>query len=111
MTWKDRAGFEQGEYTHAAVAAYVASGMADVGFGLEPPARHFKLDFVPIASERYFLLCRNDVMDSPAIQVVLAALRDPAFRQDLSALPGYDASTAGTVSALETSYPSIAGLR
>ncbi len=105
------AGFEQGEYTHAAVAAYVASGMADVGFGLEPPARHFKLDFVPIASERYFLLCRNDVMDSPAIQVVLAALREPAFRQDLSALPGYDASTAGTVSALETSYPSIAGLR
>ncbi|MFM7505849.1 MAG: substrate-binding domain-containing protein [Rubrivivax sp.] len=34
------AGFEQGEYTHAAVAAYVASGMADAGFGLEPPARH-----------------------------------------------------------------------
>ncbi|MFO1339863.1 MAG: substrate-binding domain-containing protein [Burkholderiaceae bacterium] len=105
------AGFEQGEYTHAAVAAYVASGMADVGFGLEPPARHFKLDLVPIASERYFLLCRNDVMDSPAIQVVLAALRDPGFRQELSALPGYDVSTAGNVSPLEASYPALAGLR
>ena len=43
------AGFEQGEFTHAAVAAYVASGMADVGFGVETPARHFKLDFVPLA--------------------------------------------------------------
>ncbi|MFO1338983.1 MAG: substrate-binding domain-containing protein [Burkholderiaceae bacterium] len=32
------AGFEQGEYTHAAVAACVASSMADIGFGLEPPA-------------------------------------------------------------------------
>jgi molybdate-binding protein len=31
------ASFEQGEFTHAAVAAFVASGMADVGFGLEPP--------------------------------------------------------------------------
>ncbi|MBV8125819.1 MAG: helix-turn-helix transcriptional regulator, partial [Paucibacter sp.] len=33
-------GFDLNEYTHAAVAAYVASGMADVGLGVEPPARH-----------------------------------------------------------------------
>ena len=31
------AGYEQAEFTHAAVAAYVASGMADVGFGVETP--------------------------------------------------------------------------
>jgi hypothetical protein len=53
------AGFEQGAFTHAAVAAYVASGMADVGFGLETPARRFKLDFIPLATEPYFLLCRQ----------------------------------------------------
>jgi molybdate transport repressor ModE-like protein len=102
------AGFEQGEYTHAAVAAYVASGMADVGFGLEPPARHFKLDFVPIASERYFLLCRNAVMDSPAIQIVVRALRNPEFRQVLDSLPGYDATIAGNVMPLVEGFPSLA---
>ena len=35
--------------THAAVAAFVASGMADVGLGLKL-ARNFDLDFIPIAS-------------------------------------------------------------
>ncbi len=98
------AGFEQGEYTHAAVAAYVASGMADVGFGLETPARHFKLDFVPIASERYFLLCRDDVMDTPPMRHVLRALLEPAFRDTLAALPGYDPATAGRVSKLDQAF-------
>ena len=98
------AGFEQGEYTHAAVAAYVASGMADVGFGLEPPARHFKLDFVPIATERYFLLCRDDVMAAPAMQAVLAALRDPDFRATLAQLPGYDPADLGRAMPFEAAY-------
>ncbi len=102
------AGFEQGEYTHAAVAAHVASGMADVGFGLEPPARRFKLDFVPIASERYFLLCRDDVMDTAAIQTVLAALRDPGFRAQLASLPGYDPAESGRTTALASAYPTFA---
>ncbi|MFP8779264.1 substrate-binding domain-containing protein [Hydrogenophaga sp. RWCD_12] len=101
------AGFEHGEYTHAAVAAYVASGMADVGFGLEPPARQFRLDFVPVASERYFLLCRNDVMDSPALRKVLALLRDPSFRATLQDLPGYDASMSGASALLGEAYPAL----
>ena len=101
-------GFEHGEYTHAAVAAYVASGMADVAFGLEPPARQFRLDFVPMATERYFLLCRNDVMATPALQKVLSLLRDPAFRATLQDLPGYDAAASGTAVALEQAYPALA---
>lgn len=101
-------GFEHGEYTHAAVAAYVASGMADVGFGLEPPARQFRLDFVPMATERYFLLCRDDVMDTSAMQKVLALLRDPVFRATLQDLPGYDAAASGTAVALEKAYPALA---
>ncbi len=101
------AGFEQGEYTHAAVAAYVASGMADVGFGLEPPARHFKLDFVPIAAERYFLLCRDEVMQTAALQTVLAVLRDPGFQAMLAGLPGYDPAAAGRVTPLLQAYPAL----
>lgn len=98
------AGFEQGELTHAAVAAYVASGMADTGFGLEPPARQFKLDFLPLARERYFLLCRTALLDTPGITGVLAALRDPAFRAELDGLPGYDAAIAGRVTPLATAF-------
>jgi molybdate transport repressor ModE-like protein len=98
------AGFEQGEFTHAAVAAYVASGMADVGFGLETPARQFKLDFLPLASERYFLLCRAAALDTPAMQQLLAALRDPAFNAAVDALPGYRAVDAGRVTPLRAAF-------
>ncbi len=102
------AGFEHGEYTHAAVAAYVASGMADVGFGLEPPARQFKLDFVPVASEQYFLLSRNSVMGSPAVQALLQALQDADFRSKLAELPGYDPEKAGNLTPLYERYPALA---
>lgn len=104
------AGFEHGEFTHAAVAAYVASGMADVGFGVETPARHFKLDFVPLANERYFLLCRTAQMPTPAIQAVVAALHDPALREELHELPGYDPAIAGTVTPLREAFAALAGL-
>lgn len=103
----DISGFEQGEYTHSAVAAHVASGMADVGFGLEPPARHFKLDFIPIAAERYFLLCRDDVMHTPTMQALLAVLRDPQFQAVLANLPGYNPAAAGTAQPLHQAYPTL----
>lgn len=103
----DITGFEQGEYTHAAVAAYVASGMADVGFGLETPARRFKLDFVPIARERYFLLCRREVMETPALQKMLEVLRARDFRAALAALPGYDPTHCGEVSDLHAAFPAL----
>jgi molybdate transport repressor ModE-like protein len=90
-------GFERGEFTHAAVAAFVASGMADVGFGLETPARHFKLDFIPLASERYFLLCRQPTLNRPALHAVLATLRSPEFQAEVNALPGYHAGHCGQV--------------
>ena len=99
-------GFEQGEFTHAAVAAYVASGMADVGFGLETPARHFKLDFLPLASERYFLLCRAPTLATPAMQTVLSTLRDPGFQAAVDALPGYRATDAGRVTPLRQAFAS-----
>ena len=98
------AGFEQGEFTHAAVAAYVASGMADVGFGLETPARHFHLDFLPLASERYFLLCRAATLQLPALQAAVATLRSPAFQVAVNALPGYQATDAGRVTALAEAF-------
>ena len=90
-------GFEQGEFTHAAVAAYVASGMADVGFGLETPARQFGLDFQPLAVERYFLVCRTAQLASPAMQALQAVLADPGFRQIVDALPGYQATDIGRI--------------
>ncbi len=91
------AGYEQVEFTHAAVAAFVASGMADAGFGVAAAASRFKLDFVPLAQETYFLACRSELLDQPVMQALLDMLRSPLFAARVAELPGYDAAGAGEV--------------
>ncbi|MEZ0472511.1 substrate-binding domain-containing protein [Luteimonas salinilitoris] len=98
------------ELTHAAVAAYVASGLADVGLALEPPARRYGLDFVPLATEHYFFLCRAETLDSGRLGELLDLLRGDAFRHALGQLPGYDPSYCGTVQTLPEAFPSIRAL-
>lgn len=100
------AGFEQGEFTHAAVAAYVASGMADVGLGVETPARHFKLDFIPLATERYCLICQEASLAKPGIQATLEILRSAAFQREVNLLPGYTAQRCGEVQTLRQAFGS-----
>jgi molybdate transport repressor ModE-like protein len=86
-----------GEHTHSAVAAYVASGMADAGFGVETSARQFGLEFIPVQTERYGLLASPTVIDAPAMQRVLALLRGEAFQGAIQALPGYRLDDCGAV--------------
>ena len=102
------AGYEQGEYTHAAVAAYVASGMADAGFGVETPARQFKLDFIPMQSERYFLLCHERSLDTTFLQRTLALMRDERYQQAVDAMPGYEAVDTGRITTLAEAFPELA---
>jgi molybdate-binding protein len=101
------AGYELGELTHAAVAAYVASGMADVGLGVETPARHFKLDFLPLATESYFFVCQEPSLGKPGIQAVLAILRSKEFQQAVNDLPGYVAHKCGHIETLQQAFPSF----
>lgn len=88
-------GYDTHEFTHAAVAAYIASGMADAGFGVETPAQRFGLDFRPLVSERYFFACRAEFLDTPTMRSVLDELRSAEFRAVINALPGYDAMNSG----------------
>ncbi len=99
------AGYEVWEYTHAAVAAYIASGMADVGIGIETAARRFNLDFIPLLTERYFLACLPETECPPGINDVLGLLRAPELRRRIAELPGYDARTCGSVLSLIDAFP------
>jgi molybdate transport repressor ModE-like protein len=93
----DIQGYRSEEFTHAAVAAYVASGIADVGFGVEPPARQFGMDFIPIADEIYYLACDVQTLKEPSGARLHALLSGSAFRTMARQLPGYNASLAGNV--------------
>ncbi|HEX4479187.1 MAG TPA: substrate-binding domain-containing protein [Rudaea sp.] len=97
-------GYDTTEFTHAAVAAYVASGMADVGFGVEPPARKFGLDFIPLLKERYFFLFSAEKENSPVIADVLGILRSPTFQKAVDKLPGYSAVNCGRVLSVREAF-------
>lgn len=89
-------GYAHEEFTHAAVAATVASGMADAGFGIEAAAREQDLAFVPLVKEHYYLAARAALLRQPRLRGLLARLEQPAFRKMVSNLAGYK-----TVAALE----------
>ncbi len=98
-------GYDNCEFTHAAVAAYVASGMADAGLGVEPAARRFELDFLPLASERYFFVCNAQLLATPMMRSILDTLRSREFQRTVNALPGYDAAECGTVLDITEAFP------
>ncbi len=82
-------GYTHEEFTHAAVAATVASGMADVAFGIEAAAREQGLDFVPVVNEHYYLAARASVLARPGVQALLEYLDSREFRRLVNNLPGY----------------------
>jgi putative molybdopterin biosynthesis protein len=94
------------ENTHVAVALCIASGVADVGIGIEAAALEFGLRFLPIVEENYFLVCLKENLAQPSIQRLRAVLADAPWRQILANLPGYQpAAAAGELLVIEEALP------
>jgi len=91
------AGYDREEYTHLAVAAAVASGVADCGLGVLAAARALGLDFVPLADERYDLVIPQVYYESSLLAPLLNLLNDASFQAAVAALPGYDTEPMGHV--------------
>jgi len=90
-------GYSHEEFTHPAVAATVASGAADVGFGLRAAAAERDLSFVPLVHERYFLAVRAADVHTTRLSALLALLRGVHFAKVVSTLAGYAAPHPGRV--------------
>ncbi len=100
-----RGYLEAPEDSHVAVAAAVASGLADVGPGIEAAARQFGLDFIPLVDEDYFLVCLKDALEHPAVLKLRTALEGDAWARALRSLPGYDSARGGEVLSLTQALP------
>jgi molybdate-binding protein len=83
-------GYAHEEFTHEAIAATVAAGQADVGFGIEAAAARYDLGFVPLIWEHYGFVMRPATAGSPEGKDFLARLHGNTFRQRLIAMPGYE---------------------
>jgi putative molybdopterin biosynthesis protein len=93
-------GYSQEEFTHLAVAATVASGMADAGFGIKAAAAQYGLDFVSMVTEDYFLLCKSETLKKRTVQSFVHLLQGPEFKAIVAELPGYDAAQAGQTASI-----------
>jgi putative molybdopterin biosynthesis protein len=95
-------GFSQEEFTHAAIAATVASGAADAGFGLRAVAAERGLAFVPLVQERYYLAARAAELETAAITRLTQALSAPAFMRLAAGFAGYAPLRSGSVAGVGT---------
>jgi molybdate transport repressor ModE-like protein len=94
-------GYGNEEFTHRAVAATVASGGADAGFGLRAAAAEHRLAFVPLVRERYFLAVRAKALETAAIASLIQVLRSAPFIGIARRFAGYRAEAAGSVVSLD----------
>jgi putative molybdopterin biosynthesis protein len=90
-------GYEKEEFTHMAVAAMVASGLADVGLAVRSAAKALGLDFIPVGQEQYDLLFLRPFFDSDKGQKLLQVIGSESFRRAVEALGGYDAGSSGAI--------------
>jgi putative molybdopterin biosynthesis protein len=88
-------GYLQEEYTHLTVAAAVASGRADCGMGIAAAAAALEIDFVPLFEERYDLIVPEVYFNSELLAPLFEVLDDPAFKEAVNQLPGYNTSILG----------------
>jgi putative molybdopterin biosynthesis protein len=90
-------GYETEEMTHGAVAALIAGHQADAGLGVQAAAALYRLDFVPLCTERYYLACRNDTLDDERMARLIHFVCSERFATIVATLPGYSAEGAGSV--------------
>jgi putative molybdopterin biosynthesis protein len=90
-------GYQNEEFTHLAVAATIAGGRADAGFGIKAAAAEYELDYLPLLTERYYLACRRDALAQTPLREFVALLGSDEFRGILAGLPGYGNGITGQV--------------
>ncbi|WP_136067186.1 substrate-binding domain-containing protein [Modicisalibacter radicis] len=90
-------GAEREEFTHTAVAAYVAAGMADAGFGVEAAAAQFGLEFINLATEHYLLMCHEQRLQQRNVRQLRALMGSPEFLAEIDKLPGYNPDHCGEI--------------
>ncbi len=98
-------GYDHTEPSHAAVAQAVASHQCDAGLGIAAAAAQAGLGFVPLAQERFHLVCLKSALDQPGVKQLLALLHTPQWQATVAAIPGYTSRQSGEVLAMRKVLP------
>ena len=102
-------GYHHEEYTHVAVAALVAAGQADVGFGTRAAAEQLGLSFHREVTEKYLLVLAREDLHRKPYALLRRVLASTAYKRALAAVPGCDTRGSGRVIELKQ-LPTVAKL-
>ncbi|HOW91662.1 MAG TPA: substrate-binding domain-containing protein [Anaerolineaceae bacterium] len=91
------AGYADERSTHSEIAAQVAESRADTGIGLEAAAKVYGLDFIPLTTERYELVVKENTFKLASIQYMIHWLKGEEFRILLNRMGGYESTESGNV--------------
>jgi len=100
-------GYDNEEFTHSAVAALVASGAVDCGYGIEAAAAQFNLDFIPLNWESYWFVLPKARLEEAAFKTFIQLLQSEAFTNSVAGLPGYETQRSGRVLAVDASLSTL----
>jgi len=98
-------GYAHTEPSHTAVAQAVAAGQCDGGLGIAAAAQQAGIDFVPLAEERYHLVCLKSALAQPGIAALLQLLQTPRWQGQINQIPGYSAQQSGQVLSMRQVLP------
>jgi molybdate-binding protein len=101
----DIQGYDRTEPSHTAVAQAVACGSADVGLGTELAAQSRSLDFIPLVTEKYHLVCLTSALELPGIAALRILLQSPQWQHALAGLAGHEPAQCGAVLSLDQVLP------
>ena len=93
----DLGGLDQVAHSETDLALAVLAGKADAGLAIEASAREHRLDFVPLARERYDLVFMRRAYFEPPIQALLGFAKTRRFTERVREFGGYDVGGLGNV--------------
>ncbi|HMS26240.1 MAG TPA: substrate-binding domain-containing protein [Burkholderiaceae bacterium] len=103
---RDIVGFDTHiEPSHAAVAQSVQSGQADAGLGIEAAATQNGLAFVPLATERYHLVCLKSALEQPGMIALFDLLKNQSWQKQINSIAGYRAQNSGQILSMRKVLP------
>ena len=86
-------GYDRVVVTHSEAASAVQLGKVDAALGLQAAAHQHALEFIPLFEERYDLVLLRE--NEKALMPLLDYIQTTDFRNELTALTGYNTSHSG----------------
>ena len=91
-------GYEREMKSHLTIAAAIAAKEADLALGTERISRQIDgIDFIPLQQERYDLVIRRSLLETPEGLQLLQILQSDLFRREIEQFSGNDYRDLGKI--------------